>query len=564
MNENLESIQYLKKFIDELYDYPGVYQMFDENNKILYIGKAKNLKKRLSDYLNFFSLTRRIQEVIVKLKRIEIIITKSEEEALILEAQLIRSLKPIYNILLKIEKPYNFILLNDNIIDYPSFEIINTKNPSNINVKKNNIFGPFYSNFQITKILDLIYQNFKIRNCNDQYFKTHLKKSKTCLQFDIGRCSGPCAKKITKEEYSENLKNATKFLQGDTRSLIKILEKNMIYFAENLNFENAILLRDRIKAIKNFKNKQFIDISFDGDYMSFIYSENLLTIMKLRIFGGNNYGSKAYFIEKISSNNEIKSIINDFLIQLFLEIEPLNHIYHNLDDGIIDIDNIKNILYSIENRNKFIEFINPLRGQKRKIIDDLILNAKEISKIKLNKFKDNSLIIEDIKKWLEIDPSKNIDRIEVFDNSHIMGTFAVASVIVFSVKDGFLKKDYRSYNIKTTDLPDDYQMIREIFFRRFPKYNLPDLIIIDGGIGHLRVAKSMIGKIYGKDFIDFNMISIAKGEKRNDGLETIFLKNENQIKTTHEDPKIHFLQRLRDEAHRFAIKKHRERRNKIF
>lgn len=555
---NLKSIDYLKNFIIDLYDHPGVYKMFDEKKQILYIGKAKNLKKRLSDYINLSSLGERIKEFIKKLSYIEIIITKTEDEALILEAQLIRSLKPKYNILLKNDKPYNFILLNDNS-EYPSFEYLKTKTLSSLKISNKKIFGPFFSSFQIRQILDLIYLNFNIRNCNEKTFRAHKKISKTCIQFDLKRCSGPCANKIQKIDYNKNLTQSINFLKGNIKSLIKDLENEMEKYSNDLNFEKAIIIRERIKSIKNFEDKKFLSADFDGDYITFCKYENQICITTCRIFGGNNYGLNSYFFNNFSSNqDELNEIISQFLSQLFLEIKPLDFIFLNISiSNELRLEILKSSNIDINTK-----FINPLRGKKRKIIDDMCFHSLELIKIKLNKLKNNFSLIEQIKKWLNI--NKNIERIEVFDNSHIMGNFAIGSVIVFSSKDGFIKNEYRAYNIQKTNIPDDYAMLREVLFRRFGslRHKIPDLIIIDGGYAHLRVAKSAIFEILGLDINEYEIISIAKGEKRNDGLETIFLKDESSISTNHEDPKIHFLQRLRDEAHRFGIKKHRFMREK--
>lgn len=554
MSQN--SIVYLKNFIENLAEYPGVYKMLDVKNQLLYIGKAKNLKQRLKNYLNLEQLSPRMQHALSQLNRIEIIITETEQEALNIEAQLIRNLQPKYNILLKQKKDYKFIYKNDSLRDFPSFAITQARELFS-NGGSAKLFGPFLSSLQIKVILDLIYLNFQIRNCSDKFFKA---RSTTCIQYDLKRCSGPCVKKVSSEEYLEQIKNAELFLNGNSKELLVSLKNKMSKASEEQNFEQAIIYRDRLQQIENFYQTQSLDPELDGQYIVYFFQENILTITTNKIYGGNNYGGQNYFIEGVIFE-EIEQVFAEFVLQLFLEIEPAEKIFCNFipvgsEQIIASLQVLRPEIFCDD---RSVKFIRPQKGKKYQILQNLLINAAEAVKIKLNQLQINKKNFEELQQLCNLFYPEKIETIEVFDNSHIGGSYSIGGVVVAD-REGFNRAKYRAYRIKSTQIADDYQMLREVLVKRFSaRHQLPDLLIIDGGLGHLNVAKKILLEMIGHE--KFNIIAIAKGYKRDSGDETIFLSDGSAIKLAHHDYRLHFLQRLRDEAHRFAIGKHKNLRD---
>ena len=554
------NLPYIKNFISSLGEYPGVYKMIDKDEKLLYIGKAKNLKSRLSDYLQYDRLVPRMQCAIRQIDKIEIVICNTEIDALRLEAALIKKMQPKYNVALKEERSSYFIVIDRNIAEYPSITIMKKyPDEDGTHGKNKSLYGPFLSYQCVIRILDIIYKTFLIRQCGDRFFSS---RKNPCIEYGLKRCSGPCVKKIDRETYLLSLRAAEDFLTGDSIAVQKILESKMNEASMDLNFEKAIIYKDRLSALRNFYIKQNLGPNFNGDYVALVMSDEMSVITVTRVRGGVNWGSNNYFIElQASTRGECdcqSEILLNFFTQFFFSSNncgPSNFICMNILPSDEDIELINSVIKLEYGHN--VKIIKPLRGRKNEIINLSLQNAQEALRIKLNSLYDSK---ENYAKLAQIVSLTSINTVEVYDNSHISGNHAIAAVIVAG-PNGFDKKSYRAYNVKTTDRGDDYQMLREILKKRFGKgAKLPDLFIIDGGVGQLSVAHDILKAI--RPLEQVNIISISKGPNRNAGMEKIHFINGEPLELEHNNKLLHFLQRLRDEAHRYAISKHRTKRQK--
>lgn len=565
MNDKISKLQgdkFIKTILKDIPENSGVYKMFDSNNKILYVGKAKNLKNRITNYSKLEDNSLRIQSMIKLIAKLEWIITLNETDALILEADLIKSLKPKYNILLRDDKTFPYIRI-ENTCEYPRISKFRTKN-----IDKENLFGPFASTMAVNEIIDLLQKTFMIRTCSDNVFKN---RSKPCVLYQVKRCSAPCVGKISVSDYSLDIKHTINFLKGNENSIKSELIKLMDNASKNFLYEDAILYRNKINMINQIqaKNNVSLPASINLDLI-IIVEKNFLILIEVFIFrNGKNNGSINFFIENILGKN-IDELIDSTLLQFYSN--------RNIPEYLCCNKNLK------QNNNYFLAAIEKTINKKIKIKSDKDNDLKNIinfaendaknkieSKlITLMKWKDKFLKIQNLLKM-----ENTINDIEIYDNSHLYGTNSVG-VMVKALESGFVKDKYRIFKIKNLDTKsnDDYAMMKEFIERRLKNLikdkekSSPSLIIIDGGLGQLKIACNVYNNIKKNniDKLDWNttIIGVAKGENRNAGEETIILETGEKIHLPKDSSDLHFIQHLRNEAHRFAITTQRKSKLKSF
>tara|TARA_Y100001970_G_scaffold154418_1_gene189191 strand:- start:17126 stop:19012 length:1887 start_codon:yes stop_codon:yes gene_type:complete len=554
--ENLKGQEIIKFIAKTLPNQPGVYQMEDAEGKILYIGKAKNLKKRVLNYTSLNNLTRRLQRMVSITKRMNFFVTNNEIEALLLECNLIKRHKPRFNIILRDDKSFPYILINK---EYPFPRLQKYRGPKKF---KGNYFGPFVSPSVADYTLLALQKAFLLRSCTEGTFRN---RSRPCLLYDIKRCSAPCVGYIDQHKYKESIEDSKKFLSGNTKKIEKKLTIQMQLASKNRIYEEAARLRDRIKSINQIQKYQSVYIkdmrNIDIFAIKILNGKSCIHGKFYR--NGSNYGNKSFFPshDETAQPNEI---LESFLYQFYSNKDAPPKILINLTNVYFkEVEKILN-----KKNNYKIKILQPKSGEK---LHNIILaerNALESIKLKKSSLESHHLALDKISKLLKI--KKIINRIEVYDNSHTFGKNAIGVMIVAN-REGLSPKYYRKYNIrfdsseKKLSKNDDYYMIKEVLTRRLKKINkdvntiFPDLIIIDGGKGQLNIGLKLL-KQFNLDKI--NLISIAKGVNRNSGREIIHTQNKN-INLKPNDPLLHFMQRLRDEAHRFAITSHRSKRSKI-
>lgn len=531
-----KAIELIKNELRNMPNLPGVYRMLDKNNKVLYVGKAKDLSKRIVNYTQTNRLCERMKLAISQTEKLEIITVETEAQALILEANLIKSLKPKYNILLKDDKSMPYILIRD---DHDYGQILKFRGNKNASGK---YFGPFASSKKVDETIEFLEKNFLLRNCSDHFFSS---RKTACMQYQINRCSAPCVGKISLAEYKKNVRQAINFLEGKSVLLQHELSKAMNEASENMEYEKAAKYRDQIKALNFIQNKN--DKLFCLDEADVIAIDRIDDLASVQIFlfrNGQNYGNRSILLEQ-TSDEELEKILSIFLSQ---------HYQTNIPP--------KEVILSIEPQDKkeLKEALNlnitiPKSGKKFNILKSVQDNASIALTRKYSEMKNKANMLEKIQHLFEID--HEIQRIEVYDNSHISGSHAVGAMIVAN-KEGFVKNQYRKYNIETSSNGDDYQMLREVLIRRFKKpENLPDLILVDGGEGHLNVAHEVLKQMG----YNIPLVCVSKGIERNAGREIFHQKNKESFTLDKHDSQMKFLQILRDEAHRYAITSHRKRRN---
>lgn len=536
----------IKDSIKDIPNSAGVYFMLNEFKQIIYIGKAKDLKKRLASYAKP-DLIGKTARMILQTHYLEYTITTSEVDALLLESQLIKKNQPKFNILLKDDKSFPYIKLRLEH-DYP--QIIKYRGKVS---KDNNLFGPFASVNQVDTTLNELQKIFKLRPCSDNYFAS---RKRPCLQYQIGRCYAPCVGKISKEDYADLVNQALAFLSGKNHDLQQILSKKMESLSENLNFEEAAKIRDRIRAISYVQLKSgLVKVGIiDADVISIAKKNDTYCIEVFLYRAAQNCGNKAYFPVH-TEEATIEEVLESFISQFYQTRIPPKEIIieHDLEQPELIINSLKQ-LHGIT-----VKITKPNRGEKLTLLANAQENAKLALEQEFKKNTKNQLVFEALKKMFNL---TELERIEVYDNSHIMGNFAVGGMIVAS-PNGFEKKEYRIFNIALSSKGDDYNMLKEVLTRRFARlatepHKVPSLMIIDGGKGHLSVVKKVM-----KEF-DLNLpfTCMSKGLDRNAGCEQFHTINDESFTLEKNDNVMKYLQILRDEAHNFAIKNHRLKRSR--
>ena len=542
----------IKKELPLIPKSPGVYRMLNHKDDILYVGKAKNLPNRLKSYVAEKNHIIRTERMLSQTFKLEITTTANESEALLLEANLIKKYKPKFNILLKDDKSFPFIFIS-NKDQWPQVKKHRGKKD-----KDGFYFGPFASAGTANWTIKMLQKIFQLRVCDDGTFKN---RKRPCILYQIKRCSGPCVDYVKKDDYLKSVDHAIQFVSGKSRDIQKNLSKQMEKASNELDFERASIFRDRIKSLNIIQSSQRINEAnlTDADVIA-AYKESGKTCVQVFFYRSKqNWGNQAYF-PKHDPDQNISEIMSSFLMQFYENKSVPKLVIINVD--IKDKKLIEETLSKKEKQNISINIAK--KGTKAKVIAMAEKNAKESLNRKLYEANNNKNLFEGISKKFNL--KSNLNLIEVYDNSHIQGTNSVGAMVTFG-DEGFIKKRYRKFDIKTEGAEqDDFAMLKEVLTRRFKRAMLekgnyltfPDLILIDGGKGQYSSAKEVLNEF---GLHDLPMIAIAKGKERNSGNETFFYEGKT-FKFEKNDPTLFFMQRLRDEAHRFAITSHRAKRAK--
>ena len=542
----------IKKELSLIPKSPGVYRMINHKGDILYVGKARNLPNRLKNYVSEKNHIIRTERMLSQTFKLEVTTTANESEALLLEANLIKKFKPKFNILLKDDKSFPFIFIGNK----DQWSRV-TKHRGKKD-KDGFYFGPFASAGSANWTIKMLQKIFLLRVCDEATFKN---RKRPCILYQIKRCSAPCVGYIEANDYKNSVEDAIKFISGKSRDIQKNLSDQMEEASEKLDFEKASIFRDRIKSLNIIQSSQRINEAnlVDADVIA-AYKESGKTCIQVFFYRGKqNWGNQAYF-PKHDPDQNINEIMSSFLMQFYenKNIPKLIILNQEITDKIL----IEKTLSKKENSN--ISIIIAKKGAKAKVLALAEKNAKESLNRKLYETNNNKNLFEGISKKFNL--KNNISLIEVYDNSHIQGTNSVGAMVSFG-DEGFIKKRYRKFDIKTKGAEqDDFAMLKEVLSRRFKRailekgnyLTIPDLILIDGGKGQYSSAKEVLNEF---GLYELPMIAIAKGKHRNSGDETFFY-NGKAFKFDKNDPTLFFLQRLRDEAHRFAITAHRSKRAK--
>tara|TARA_Y100000590_G_scaffold228053_1_gene257380 strand:+ start:424 stop:2265 length:1842 start_codon:yes stop_codon:yes gene_type:complete len=544
----------IKKKIPLISNSPGVYRMLDKKDQVIYVGKAKNLPIRLKSYVLDKNQPVRTERMLALTNNLEIITTSSEAEALLLEANLIKKYRPKFNVLLRDDKSFPYIFIEKDC-NWPQL----SKHRGKKN-KNGYYFGPFASAGSANWTIKILQKVFLLRVCNDSVFKN---RDRPCILYQIKRCSAPCVNYLSKTEYYKLVSDAILFLSGKSKNIQEKLSVEMEKSSEKMDYEKAAVLRDRIKALTQIQSSQNISSTNlnNADVISIIQDAGKSCVQVFFYRSKQNWGNQSYFPSHDKSHTA-EEVLNSFVAQFYENKNVPAEIF--LNKKIKDLDLIKVALEKKE--GKLISIKIPKKGGALKLSKMAEKNAKETLTRKIFESETNNKLLNEVADKFKLDVSPR--TIEVYDNSHIQGTNSVGALITFG-SEGFIKKQYRKFNIKNKELSsgDDYGMLKEVFVRRFSKIIknkkqldviIPDLVIIDGGKGQYSVGRRILDE-YG--FHDIPIIAIAKGKNRNKGDETFFHKN-GIIKLSKREPLLFFLQRLRDEAHRFAISSHRMKRKK--
>ena len=542
----------IKKELPLIPKMPGVYRMLNYKGDILYVGKAKNLPNRLKSYVSEKNHIIRTERMLSQTFKLEVTTTTNESEALLLEANLIKKYKPRFNILLKDDKSFPYIFLSDH--EFPRIEKHRGKKS-----KSGRYYGPFASALAVNSAIKTLQKIFLIRSCTDQQVAA---ADKTCFNYYLKRCAGPCGGKIGKEDYAKLVEAADEFLSsGKYRKIQKSFSIQMEKASDELDFEKAAILRDKIKSLNIIQSSLKINEAnlVEADIIAG-YKESGKTCIQVFFYRSKqNWGNQAYF-PKHDPDDKLSEIINSFISQFYENKTVPKQII--ISEDIKEKKLIEKTLSKKE--NKQIHITTAKQGSKLKIVNLAIKNAKNTLNRKIYESQNNKELLDSISKKFKIDNSINL--IEVYDNSHIQGTNSVGALITYG-EEGFIKKRYRKFNIKNEKFKqDDYGMIKEVLERRFKRaisekgnyLTFPDLVLIDGGKGQYSTARETLNDL---GLNEIPVVAIAKGKFRNSGNETFF-HNGREFKFAKNDPSLFFLQRIRDEAHRFAISAHRAKRSK--
>ncbi|MGA7070587.1 excinuclease ABC subunit UvrC [Bradyrhizobium sp.] len=546
---------------------PGVYRMLNAANDVLYVGKAKNVRKRLSSYARASApQPARILRMIAATVSVEIISTATETEALLLEANLIKQLRPRFNVQLRDDKSFPYILITG---DHWAPQILKHRGAQS---RPGQYFGPFASAGAVNRTITALQRAFLIRSCTDAFFES---RTRPCLLYQIKRCAGPCTREIDFPGYTELVREARDFLSGRSRAVKQELAGEMEKASAELEFETAALYRDRLAALSAIQSQQGINPRTveEADLFA-IHQEGGYSCVEVFFFRtGQNWGNRAYF-PKAEKSFTPEEVLASFLAQFYDDKPPPKLIL--LSHAIEESELMASAL-SIKAGHK-VEVITPQRGEKKELITHALTNAREALGRKLADTATQNRLLTGLVTTLGLPQPPR--RIEVYDNSHIQGTNAVGAMIVAG-PDGFIKNQYRKFNIKSEGLTpgDDYAMMREVLQRRFKRLlaapseaeagrpraddeavpQWPDLVVIDGGRGQLNAAKEIFDTL---GLTQVPLLAVAKGPDRDAGRETLFMPGREAIKLEPRDPVLYFIQRLRDEAHRFVIGSHRKLRKK--
>ncbi|HWE79985.1 MAG TPA: excinuclease ABC subunit UvrC, partial [Pseudolabrys sp.] len=554
---------------------PGVYRMFDGKGDVLYVGKAKNIKKRVMNYARPTAYDARIARMVAATVTMEFVTTKTETEALLLEANLIKRLRPRFNVLLRDDKSFPYILITS---DHWAPQILKHRGAR---TRPGHYYGPFANAGAVNRTINALQRAFLLRSCSDSFFES---RTRPCLLHQIKRCSAPCTREIDFAGYTELVREANEFLSGHSQSVQKELAQAMDFSSDALDFEHAAIFRDRLAALSAIQSHQGINPrSLEEADVFAVHQDGGYTCIQVFFFRtGQNWGNRAYF-PKADRAFEPGEVMSAFVAQFYDDKPPPRLVL--VSHAFEDIGLLADALATKARRK--VEVSVPQRGERKELVAHALANAREALARKLADASSQQRLLNAMTETFGLPRAPR--RIEVYDNSHIAGTNAVGAMVVAG-PEGFRKNQYRKFNIRSADITpgDDYGMMREVLQRRFkrlltenPRPSLddaaaavltgempeteadeppwPDLVLIDGGQGQLKAATDTLSEM---GVIDLPLVSIAKGMDREAGRETFFMAGKSPFKLPPRDPLLYFVERLRDEAHRFAIGSHRARRKK--
>jgi len=533
---------------------PGVYRMQDARGDVLYVGKARALKNRVANYTQVDRLPLRLQRMVSQTRSMTIVTTNSEAEALLLEAQLIKRFRPPYNVLLRDDKSFPFILLRS---DHDFARIMKHRGARRA---EGNYYGPFASAGSVNITINALQKLFLLRSCTDSFFS---RRDRPCLLYQIKRCSAPCVDRISKAEYGELVRQAKDFLGGKSSAVQREIEAQMSEAAEALDFERAAMLRDRLRAATFIQGSQAINAEGlpNADIFACAEKAGQIAIQAFFIRGGQNWGHRAFFPTR-TEGLEQGEVLQSFLAQFYEEVPPPRVIL--LDRVLPEADLLAEALK--EGAGGKVEISVPQRGDRKRLMEQAERNATEALDRRMAESGSKAKVWREMAEFLELDDPQ---RIEVYDNSHIQGAHALGAMIVAG-PDGFIKGQYRKWNIKDAQSNDDFGMMREVMTRRFgrameedpdrDKGLWPDLVLIDGGKGQMSAVKAALEEL---GVEDVNLIAIAKGPHHGrDGREVFHFPDGREKMLPVNSPVLFHLQRMRDEVHRFVIGAHRDKRSR--
>ena len=563
----LTGMELIGEFVKQLPNSPGVYRMFNAAGDVLYVGKARSLKKRVGNYAAGRVHSNRIARMVRETANMEFVITKTETEALLLEANLIKRLRPKFNVLLRDDKSFPYILISG---AHRAPAIMKHRGAR---VRKGDYFGPFASAVAVGRTINSLQRAFLLRTCTDSVFES---RTRPCLLYQIKRCAGPCTHEISDEDYAELVSEARDFLSGRSQSVKAAIAKGMNEAAEDLDFERAAVYRDRLAALSHVQSHQGINLASieEADVFAIHHDGGLSCIQVFFYRTGQNWGNRAYF-PKADPALTAAEVLNAFLAQFYDDKPCPRQIL--LSETIEEQQLLSDAL--TERAGYRVHVSTPQRGEKREVVEHALSNAREAHGRQLAETSSQARLLNGVAETFGLPYPPR--RIEIYDNSHIMGTNAVGGMVVAG-PEGFVKNQYRKFNIKNEDLTpgDDFGMMREVMTRRFsrlikeeglpdrsqppsedaPFPAWPDVILIDGGQGQMTAVRAILDELGIRDVV--TAIGVAKGQDREAGRERFFMQGKPDFSLPPRDPVLYFIQRMRDEAHRFAIGSHRARRKK--
>ncbi|MCA3286054.1 MAG: excinuclease ABC subunit UvrC [Roseomonas sp.] len=534
---------------------PGVYRMLDEKGEALYVGKARSLRKRVASYTQLGRLPERLRRMVFEARSLEVVTTASEAEALLLEANFIKRFRPRFNIVLRDDKSYPWLVITE---DHPFPQIAKHRGERR---KGASYWGPFASVWAVNQTINALQRVFLLRSCRDTVFDT---RTRPCLLFQIKRCAAPCVDRISQADYAALVAEAKQFLSGETPSIQKRLATEMEAAAADLQFERAAALRDRIRGLTHIQGKDRVNLDGmgDADVIALHQAAGQSCVQVFFFRGGRNNGNRAFFLSHAKQDQSAEEVMGAFLGQLYEDLlpPPLLLLSHDPPEAAL----IAEALAIKAGRR--VELRRPQRGEKHEALEHAATNAREALERRMAEGTAQAALLEGTASLFGLPGAP--DRIEVYDNSHIQGANAYG-VMVVAGPAGFMKQGYRKFAIKTAATNDDFAMMREVFERRFGRAlredparageDWPDLVLIDGGAGQLSAAREIMA---GLGLDDLPLVAVAKGPDRDAGREWFHMAGREAFQLPLRDPVLFYMQRLRDEAHRFAISAHRAGRSK--
>ena len=553
---NKTGYKIIQKYVATLDSSPGVYRMLDDQARVLYVGKARNLKARVSNYARPSGHSGRIARMISETSSMMFLTTRTETEALLLEQNLIKQLKPRYNVLLRDDKSF------PNILVTTEHRFPQIKKHRGAKSEKGAYYGPFASAGSVNRTLSQLQRVFMLRNCTDAMFES---RTRPCLQYQIKRCSGPCVERISTDEYGAAVKDAQRFLSGRSTEVQEKLAAQMAAASDAMEFEEAASLRDRIRALTQVQTTQGINPRTvkDADIVALHLEAGQACVQVFFIRANQNWGNRDFY-PRVAADMSHAEVMEAFLGQFYATKEPPRSVI--LSHDIENADLMQQLLSDKLARK--VDITVPLRGEKLELISGALRNAKESLARKMAETATQAKLLRGLADAFELDQPPQ--RIEVYDNSHIQGSNAVGAMIVAG-PEGLMKNSYRKFNItdETLSPGDDFGMMKEVLTRRFKRLlkedpdrsldHWPDLLLIDGGAGQVSAVAKVMAE-FGVE--DIPMVGVAKGIDRDLGKEEFHIRGQRPFALQRNDPVLYFIQRLRDEAHRFAIGTHRAKRAK--